>query len=102
VSKYNAKRTEVDGIVFHSRAEAARYGELKLAQKAGAISGLALQVRYPLTVNGVKVADYVADFVYVEPGRGQVVEDRKGVRTPVYNLKKKLMRALYGIEIFET
>jgi hypothetical protein len=31
-----------------------------------------------------------------------VIEDVKGVKTPVYRLKKKLMRALLGVEIRET
>jgi hypothetical protein len=33
---------------------------------------------------------------------GDIVEDSKGVRTPVYKLKKKLMLACHGIEIRET
>jgi hypothetical protein len=31
-----------------------------------------------------------------------VVEDTKGMRTPVYRLKKKIMKALYDIDILET
>ena len=103
VTKYGAKRTEVDGIVFASRSEARRYQELRLLQAAGEISGLELQVKYPLVVNGVKIADYVADFRYYEDeGDTLIVEDRKGMRTPVYRLKAKLMRAVHGIEIRET
>ena len=103
MSKYGAKRTEVDGIVFASRSEARRYQELRLLQAAGEISGLELQVKYPLVVNGVKVADYVCDFRYYEDeGDTLIVEDRKGMRTPVYKLKAKLMRAVHGIEIRET
>lgn len=101
MSKYGAKRTEVDGVVFASRGEARRYRDLTLAQAAGAIAGLELQVRYPLVVNGVKIADYVCDFRYTEGGR-QVVEDFKGVRTPAYRLKKKLVKALYDIDILES
>jgi hypothetical protein len=102
VTKYHAIRTEVDGIVFPSRKEARRYQELQLAEKAGVISGLERQVKYPLTINGVKVADYICDFRYRERGVGVVVEDTKGMRTPVYRLKKKIMKALYDIDILET
>lgn len=98
-AKYKAVPTHVDGIRFASKAEAQRYSELKLLQKAGLIAGLTLQPRYDLIVNGVKVCTYVADFRYVNPG--VIVEDVKGIRTPVYQLKKKLMKALYGIEIRE-
>ena len=101
MSKYHAQPTLVDGIIFDSKGEATRYGQLKLLQQAGAITGLRLQVRYPLVVNDYKIGVYVADFVYCENGH-EVTEDFKGIRTPVYRLKRKLMAALYGIEIRET
>jgi hypothetical protein len=101
MSKYGAIRTEVDGILFHSRGEARRYGQLKVLQQAGEISGLELQIKYPLIVNGVKIADYVCDFCYRESGK-LIVEDFKGTRTPAYRLKRKLMAALHGIEIRES
>lgn len=91
--KYGAKRTEVDGIVFASKAEARRYQELKLLEKAAAITGLVLQPRYPLWVlnyEGVAalVGYYVADFTYWCGGK-QVIEDVKGMKTPMYRWKKK-------------
>ena len=101
MSKYNAVRTVVDGITFASKAEARRYGELKLAQAAGEIYGLALQPKFPLVVNGVKVATYIADFEYFTDGARRVIEDVKGVRTPVYRLKKKLTEVLHGVTITE-
>lgn len=100
-SKYGAKKTVVDGIKFDSIAEATRYGVLKVIQAAGLISDLRLQVRYDIAVNGRKVCRYVADFVYIENGK-EVVEDVKGMKTPVYNLKKKLMEAVFGVVILET
>lgn len=99
--KYNAKKTTVDGIVFDSAWEAKRYSTLKVLEKSGDIQDLELQVAFVLEVNGVKVCTYKADFVYQQNG-AQVVEDAKGVKTPEYNLKKKLMKAIHGIEIKET
>lgn len=104
--KFNAKRTVVDGITFDSKAEANRYGQLRMLQKAGEIEALELQPKFPLIVNGVKVGTYIADFRYRRV-KGvshslTVIEDTKGVRTPVYNLKKKIVRAQYDIEITET
>lgn len=103
-SKYKAVRTEVDGISFASRKEARRYGELKLMQDHDQIAGLTLQPRFPIVVNGVKICTYVADFQYFDTWNGNkvVIEDVKGVKTPIYNLKRKLMRAVHGIEIYET
>ena len=100
MNKYRARKTEVDGIVFDSAKEARRYGQLKLMLKAGVIAELERQRPYELTVNGVKVATYRADFVYRENG-APVVEDVKGFRTPEYKLKAKLMRAVHGITIKE-
>jgi hypothetical protein len=101
-SKYNARRTEVDGITFHSRREAKRYAELKLMERAGEIRDLILQPEYPVVVGADKhVCTYIADFAY-KHGARLMVEDCKGFRTPTYRLKKKLVEALYGIEITET
>ena len=101
-NKYGARKTAVDGHVFASAAEAARYVELKRLEAAGEVVGLELQPRYPLDVNGVRVGAYVADFYYRDANSTPVTEDVKGVRTPVYRMKKKLMLALYGIDILET
>jgi hypothetical protein len=100
-SKYGNKKTVVDGIKFDSMAEATRYSVLKILQASGLISSLRLQVPYAITVNGRKICRYVADFVYIEDGK-EVVEDVKGMKTPVYNLKKKLMEAVFGVVILET
>lgn len=101
MNKYNARKAQEDGYTFDSLMEQRRYRELKLLQQAGLITGLEVHPRYPLIVNGVKVCVYEADFRYTQNGR-QVVEDAKGVKTDVYKLKRKLMRAVHGIEIVET
>jgi len=87
-------------------AEARRYGQLKIMERAGEIADLELQPVYPLVVAGIKIGKYIGDFRYVEMRKGaavaRVVEDCKGVRTPVYRLKKKLVEALYpGVKIVE-
>jgi Protein of unknown function (DUF1064) len=101
MSKFRSVRTEVDGITFDSKKEAARYKELKLLLKAGYIKDLELQPEYPMIINGRKVCSYRADFRYVENGK-TITEDCEGVRTPLYRLKAKLLYACYGIEICET
>lgn len=101
-SKYNAQRTETQGKTFASKAEAARYQELVLLQQAGVIRNLECQRRWPLIVNGIPVGHYVSDFEYDERQGDtwpHVTEDTKGVKTPVFLLKSKLMLALYGVSI---
>jgi len=85
-SKYGAKPTVIDGIRFASKREAARYAELKLLQKLGEIQNLTIQPRFVFPAN----FSYVGDFGYIRAGR-VIVEDVKGVQTPVFKLKQKCM-----------
>lgn len=100
-NKYGSIPTAVDGITFHSKKEALRYKELRLLERAGSIRDLSLQVKIPIQINAVKVCDYVCDFMYFE-NNTRVIEDVKGWRTHVYILKRKLIKALYNIDIRET
>lgn len=103
--KYRAKAVVVDGVRFPSKAQAARYLELRYLERAGEIRLLKLEVPFTLSINGVKICRYVADFTYDEKrecGWVPVVEDTKGFKTQVYKLKAKLMLAVLGIEIRET
>ena len=86
------------GTVFASKAEMTRWIELQLLERGGGITGLRRQVRFPLAMNGEPICVYVADFVYIEDGV-EVVEDRKGVKTPEFKLKAKMFRAQYGKDI---
>lgn len=100
-SKYHAEKTTIDGIKFDSRFEAEHYASLKLLEKAGVISDLKLQPRYLLqegfTYQGhrERKIEYVADFEYIRDGH-KIAEDCKGVKTPVYQLKRKLFLYKYG------
>lgn len=103
-SKYNNKKTTIDGITFDSKREAQRYCELKLLQRAGEISHLELQPSFILlesfkkngkTHRGIK---YIADFAYHDVEKQiMVVEDvkSKATMTPVYKIKKKLFENKY-------
>jgi len=101
VSKYGNTAVILDGIRFASKREAARYGELKLLQRAGEIHELRLQPRFPLKVNDKLVCTYVADFEYHEKDGTRVVEDAKGHRTREYINKAKLFEALNGFPVRE-
>lgn len=102
-SKYGNKKTEVDGLVFDSQKEASRWNDLKLMERAGEIIDLKRQVNYALEINGQLICSYKADFTYRKTGRRElIVEDAKGYRTQIYGIKKKMMKAILGIEILET
>lgn len=102
-SKYRNRKVEVEGFTFDSKKEANRWLDLREEQRAGRITELRRQVGFPIVVNGEPICEYVADLVYLRAGV-RVVEDCKSKVTrkiPVYVVKKKLMRACYGIEIVE-
>lgn len=121
MSKYHSKKITVDGETFDSKKEYRRYRELLLMEKAGLISDLQRQVKFLLIPTqyehfkrygkngkeltpGKRVVEkecaYYADFVYTENGK-DVVEDTKGVRTPEYIIKRKLMLHIHRIRIRE-
>mgnify|MGYP001175539608 CR=1 FL=1 len=100
-SKYRNKKVVIDGRKFDSKAEGARYVELKRQEEAGLIFNLQCQVPFALEIAGVLICKYVADFVYLNEHASRVVEDVKGVRTDVYSIKAKLMKAIYGVAVQE-
>lgn len=102
--KYGNKKTVVNGIKFDSKWEAERYLYIKSLELAGRVKDLELQVRFNLIVNDQKICAYIADFRYKREDKDgewhEIVEDAKGVETPEFKLKKKLMKACLGIDIF--
>ena len=105
MTKYRAKRTEIDGVSFASKKEAKRYVELRALQSAGEIERLELQPKFDISIGGRHICNYIADFKYTKltpNGSAIVVEDVKGYKTSVYRLKKKLVEACYvGLVITE-
>ena len=102
--KYNAKLVEFDGFKFASKKELKRYLELKQLERAGVISNLILQPKFLLQESFKRKENhraifYIADFEYIENGK-RVVEDVKGVKTDVYQLKKKLFLKKYPQVVF--
>jgi len=98
MNKYRAIPTTIDGIIFASKREAARYAELKIMQKAWLITDLQLQPTYQIVINGIKVCKVKLDFSYSKNG-ALIVEDVKGVDTPVSRLKRKLVKAMHGVDV---
>lgn len=118
-TKYNAKKVTINGETYDSKKEARRAQQLNLLIEAGEISDLRRQVKYLLIpvqrepdIIGPKggrrpgkliekECAYYADFVYKDKDGNTVVEDAKGMRTPEYIIKRKLMLRIYGIQIRE-
>jgi hypothetical protein len=95
--KFRAIRTEFDGIKFASKKECKRYTELLTLKKLEKIQLFLRQTPFHLA-GGVK---YICDFVVFWSDGEVTFEDVKGVKTPVYIAKKKMVEATYGISIME-
>ncbi len=100
-SKYRNEKVEIDGYRFDSKAEGARYWDLRQLERAGSITDLELQPAFPLLVQGVQIGVYKADFRYRDERGEVIVEDVKGMKTAMYRWKAKHVKAQYGIEICE-
>lgn len=93
--KFNAVRTELDGIKFDSKKEAKYYQELKLRQMAGEIVFFLRQVPFHLP-GGVT---YRCDFQEFHSDGTIHFTDVKGMTTQVFEIKRKQVEDLYPIQI---
>lgn len=102
MSKYRNVKCTYKGFKFDSIGERDWYKTLELLQLAGEISELKTQVKFPIVINNLKICSYIADFTYHDKQGNYIVEDFKGVQTSIFKLKKKLMKAVYGIDVLLT
>ena len=116
-SKYRNIKTEVDGITFDSRREARDYMRLKHLQEHGFITNLELQPKFPIVINNIKICVVILDFAFtaLKPFElkakktsypcitGQKAYlDSKGKDTSLSRLKRKLVKACHGVEVWIT
>lgn len=101
-NKYHAKKTVIDGITFDSHFEAIRYGQLKLLEKVGEISGLQVHpvfrlldhYRDPWSGECERAINYIGDFLYQAKDLHFICEDTKGFQTPDFRVKWKWVKSL--------
>jgi len=94
-NKYGARKTEYNGVMYDSKRESEYARELDLRVRAHDILSWQRQVKYPMIVKDIKITTYVADFVITHNNGHIEIVDIKGVETPVFKLKAKLLKALY-------
>ena len=112
MNKFNAKKIIIGGILFDSKKEGLYYLKLSMLKKAtnkgDRVGEIELQPKFHYEMeykaNGntyKKKAFYKADFkVKYADGREEII-DVKGFKTAIYKQKKKIVEALYNIEIIE-
>lgn len=100
-NKFNNIKVTNGVITFDSKREYERWKILDLLSKHKKIRQLEHHTKFPIVYNSIKICTYEADFTYYDGKGNYVVEDVKGVKTAIYRLKKKLVKAMYNIEIKE-
>lgn len=94
-SKFSAVKTVCGaGHKHDSKMEAARCDALTTMEAAGEIYELEQQPEFRVMIDGKLMCRYIADFSW-RTGGVQITEDVKGVVTPMFNLKKKLVEATH-------
>lgn len=101
-SKYGNKKTEYNGRIYDSTKEANYAMSLDWRKKSGEIKNWMPQLKYSIEVNNIHICDYYLDFWVQYPGDRIEYIDIKGgnaTRTAVFEIKKKLVEAIYKIKI---
>ena len=108
VSKMRNIITSYQGHKFHSKKEVGYYQHLQGLKAVGEVKKIEKQVRYKLAVNKALICTYVLDFKVTYKDRIEYVDVKpwdkktgKFMLTPIYQIKKKLMKAIHGINLIE-
>jgi len=101
-NKYHAIRCTSDGIKFPSKKERDYYLSLKEAQEEDRLAFFLRQTPFHLPGNVKYVIDFIEFWRTEDPNVTEVkFTDVKGILTPVYKIKKKLIEATFPIKINE-
>ena len=104
-SKYNAVPTTYNGVVYHSKKEAAFAQKLDLRLKAGELDYVLRQVPFDLSAGIIYRADFVTlskETVDYGVIRWDItVYEVKGMETPAWKLKHKLFKDKYPLIALE-
>ena len=93
-NKYKAKKQTYNGVKYDSTLEAKVAEDLDWQLKSGDLIEVKRQVKIPLMVNRVLIANYYCDFRVIDKyGQVKYVE-AKGLELPLWKMKKKLFLAL--------
>lgn len=108
MNKFHAITTIFDGIKFPSKAEANYYKQLLLLKKAknetDRVLNIELQPEFKVVINEKKIGTYTADFRVKYANRTEIIDVKglkKGSAYALFRFKKKVVEALYNIEIIE-
>ena len=101
MTKYNNKKTVVDGITFDSKDESLYYQALKNMKEKGLIKDFELQPKYILQEafgkndKKYRPITYIADFRVINNDGSAYIVDIKGMLTTEFKIKLKLFNYKY-------
>ena len=99
-NKYGNRKIEIDGTVFDSVGEGRYWQVLRLRERTGEIYGLERQKVYKLAINDQPICKLIVDFAFYDKTDNQFhAQDWKGVVTPIFRLKAKMVKAQYGVTV---
>lgn len=101
-TKYNNKKTWVDGVCFDSKKEAEYYTNLKLLMRAGEIAGFCRQPQFVLVEGNTedRAITYKADFIVFNTDGTYNIIDVKGFESQQWQRTFKQFRLKYpGLEL---
>lgn len=105
--KYKNDFCVIDGIKFDSKKEANHYAKLLLLKKNKEIFDFDIQHKLDIAINGIHIAYYIVDFVVINNDKtkdyfdvkAKDIQTGKWITTSTFQLKKKLVEAIYSIKI---
>ncbi len=102
-NKYGAIKKKYNGVTYHSTKEARYAMFLDRKIQAKEVERWERQIVFKLMVGGVFIANYILDFqVWYMDGTVKYIDVKgmkKGQAFYVFQIKQKLMKALYNIEV---
>lgn len=104
-NKFRAKKCTYNDIKMASRLEKRFATRLNMRKMAGEIDSWEYGIEYKLIVNKILICTYVLDFkVKLNDGTFYYYDTKgvsKGDTIKIFRMKRKLMLAIYGIEVKE-
>lgn len=97
-SKYGAKKQEYKGNIYDSKFEAGTAEYFDTLLTAGEIKEVQRQVRIPLEAYGIKIFNYIIDFIIIHHDGHKEYVEAKGYETDLWKAKWKMLEGKLALE----
>lgn len=95
-NKYNAHRSRCKlGHSHKSGLESQYCHQLQILIRAGEIKEFQYERKFELKANGSHICNFFPDFFVIYTNGREEIHETKGLRTDLFNIKWKLMKALF-------